>query len=147
MERTDDLFVLWQRYSRHSKKYLEACTYLDQTIRCLGSGCITRAAILINGRKLPRLHNLSTTKLFQMASFNYHKINAALGEDMRDTHEFSMPLMGMLLRYYQTLERLRFTELKINKINTGDISTIPEWRRANFLFGEKREQLLFEDAE
>ena len=130
LERAEDLFVLCQRYSRHSKKFLEACTYLDQSIRSLGSGCITRIAIIKNGCELPKLHNLSTTKLFEMASFNYRKINAALGEDMRDKHEFSMPLMGMLLRTYQTLERLRSTELRINKINIGDIPTTNEWRRS-----------------
>ena len=134
--RTEDLFVLCQHYGRHSKRFLDACSYLDQSIRSLASVCITRIVFVKNGKELPELHNLSTHKLFEMASFTYRKINGAMEEDMREKREFPMPLMGMLLRYHQTLERLRATEHRIYKINSGEINGSDFYKKAN-TFSEK----------
>ena len=122
LERTRDLFALTARYNRHSEEYLEACSYLDKSIRVLGSACITRFVVEKPGMTvLSKLSDLSTKYLFGMASFNFRKLNAAIEDEMQDQGQFSMSLMNMLLRYQQTLDRLRATEAKIYKINAGEI--------------------------
>ena len=55
---------------------------------------------------------------------------------MREKKVFPMGLMGMLLRCHQTLERLRSTEAKIAKINTGEISASDLFKRSR-TFTEK----------
>ena len=136
LNRAEDLFVMCQRYNRRSKGFIEACTYLDQSIRRLASVCITRVVNVKFGKGFPELHNLSTYKLFMMASFNFRKVNAAMEEEMREKKVFPMGLMGMLLRCHQTLERLRSTETKIAKINTGEISASDLFKRSR-TFTEK----------
>ena len=136
LNRAEDLFVMCQRYNRRSKGFIEACTYLDQSIRSLASVCITRVVNVKFGKAFPELHNLSTYKLFMMASFNFRKVNAAMEEEMREKKVFPMGLMGMLLRCHQTLERLRSTEAKIAKINTGEISASDLFKRSR-TFTEK----------
>ena len=136
LNRAEDLFVMCQRYNRRSKGFIEACTYLDQSIRSLASVCITRVVNVKFGKGFPALHNLSTYKLFMMASFNFRKVNAAMEEEMREKKVFPMGLMGMLLRCHQTLERLRSTEAKIAKINTGEISASDLFKRSR-TFTEK----------
>ena len=71
LARTEDLFAMSTVLPRHSAKYLETCTYLEKGIRALGSACITRIVVEKAGKKLPLLHQLSTHKLFGMASFNF----------------------------------------------------------------------------
>ena len=136
LNRAEDLFVMCQRYNRRSKGFIEACTYLDQSIRSLASVCITRVVNVKFGKGFPELHNLSTYKLFMMASFNFRKVNAAMEEEMREKKVFPTGLMGMLLRCHQTLERLRSTEAKIAKINTGEISASDLFKRSR-TFTEK----------
>ncbi len=136
LERAEDLFVLTQRYNRHSKKYLEACGWLEKSISGLGSACVTRIAMKLDGEELPMLRQLSTKKLFGMASFNFRKINAAIEEDLRAGGEFPLPLMGMLIRYNRMIERLRSTEQRIWKINNREISAYDIQTRAR-TFSEK----------
>ena len=136
LERAEDLFVLTQRYNRHSKKYLEACGWLEKSISGLGSACVTRIAMKLDGEELPMLRQLSTKKLFGMASFNFRKLNAAIEEDLRAGGEFPLPLMGMLIRYNRMIERLRSTEQRIWKINNREISAYDIQTRAR-TFSEK----------
>ena len=142
LERVEDLFVLTSKYNRHSEKYLEALNCLEKGINCLGSVCITRIVLKRNKRELPMLHQLSTHKLFGMASFNYLKINAAIEEDMKNKGEFSIKLMNTLIRWNHVLEKLRATEEKILKINAGEICSTDYFRRANH-FSERSQNSFY----
>ena len=56
------------------------------------------------------LNQLSTQKLYGMASFNFRKIDEALGTAIAEKKDSVYDLFHMQCRYYQLLERLKATE-------------------------------------
>ena len=61
----------------------------------------------------PELRQLSTEKLYRMASFNFRKLDTALTENVEGKHELTDVLLDMQFRYYNLLQRLRSTDVKI----------------------------------
>ena len=114
LHRVENLFDLTAVYNRHSAKYLKACVLLEKGIRFLGSACITKIALELRDHSFPKLSQLTTMKLYRMASFNYRKLDAALTEKIEHGNDLYPELLDMEFRYFNLLRRLRSTETKIH---------------------------------
>lgn len=129
LQKVGNLFDLTAVYNRHSAKYLKACTFLEKGIKFLGSACITKSAMEREKISFPELGQLSTEKLYRMASFNYRKLDAALTEKLRQGNDLYPELLDMEFRYFNLLRRLRSTETKIHNyhdhLNFGSLNCDP----------------------
>ena len=115
LDKVDALFNLAVKYNRRSSQYLKACGHLEQGIKYLASGCVTKIALERNNHKLPDLGQLTTDKLFRMASYHYRKIDRALSEFIQEKQgEVDEALLDMEFRFYNLLNRLRMTEVRIH---------------------------------
>ena len=115
LDQVENIFDLTRMYNRHSGKYMQACTLLDRGIRMLASVCVTRSAMERSRFPLPELGQLTTGKLYRMASFNYRKLDTALTERLQKGNDLYPELTRMFFRYFNLLNRLRATELRIHK--------------------------------
>ncbi len=119
LHKVENLFDLTAVYNRHSAKYLRACTLLEKGIKYLGSACLTKAALERQEFSFPELGQLSTMKLYRMASFNYRKLDKALTEKLENGNDLYPELTDMEFRYFNLLRRLRSTETKIHNYHFG----------------------------
>ena len=118
LQKVDAVFDLAVKYNRRSSQYLKACGQLEQGIKYLASGCMTKIALEAKKHELPDLGQLSTEKLFRMTSYHYRKIDRALSEYIREKNgEVDDALLDMEFRFYNLLNRLRSTEVKIHDYN------------------------------
>ena len=114
MDKVDFLYQEAGKYNRHSAQYLKLCAQLERGIKYLGSCCLTKHAMELNDREaLPGLGQLSTTKLYAMASRHFRKLDRALSEHIAQKHETDPALLKMQFTYFNLLNRLRKTEAKI----------------------------------
>ncbi len=114
LARVELIFDQTVLYNRQSSKYLKACAMLERGIKYLGSACLTKIALEKKKKmSFPELRQLSTEKLYRMASFNFRKLDTALTENVEGKHELTDGLLDMQFRYYNLLQRLRSTEVKI----------------------------------
>ncbi len=113
LSRVELIFDQTVLYNRHSSKYLKACAMLERGIKYLGSACLTKIALEKKKQSFPQLRQLSTEKLYRMASFNFRKLDTALTENVEGKHELTDDLLDMQFRYYNLLQRLRSTEVRI----------------------------------
>ena len=112
VEAVFDLAVL---YNRHSSKYLKKCAQMEKGIKYLGTLCYTKHALERKKQTFPSLGQLSTEKLYCMASFHFEKLDRALSEYIEQKHEIDDALLDMQFRYFSLLERIRSTEVKLHK--------------------------------
>lgn len=118
LDKVECVFNLAVKYNRKSSQYLKAVGQLEQGIKFLASGCMTKIALEGKNHELPDLGQLTTDKLFRMASYHYRKIDRALSESIQEKNgEIDDDLLSMEFRYYNLLNRLRSTEVRINKYN------------------------------
>ena len=115
MAKVDAVFELAVKYNRHSSAYLKTCSKLEKGIIFLARCCRTKYALENHKHKYPELGQLSTDKLYRMTSFHFRKIDRALTEYMEQKQEISDELMDMQFRYFNLLDRLRATEVKISR--------------------------------
>ena len=118
LDKVESVFNLAVKYNRKSSQYLKAVGQLEQGIKFLASGCMTKIALEGKNHELPDLGQLTTDKLFRMASYHYRKIDRALSEYIQEkSGEIDDDLLSMEFRYYNLLNRLRSTEVRIHKYN------------------------------
>ena len=113
MVKVDAVFDLAVKYNRHSSAYLKSCIKLEKGITYLARCCRTKYALEICKHQYPELGQLTTDKLYRMASFHYRKIDRALTEYIEQKQDVSDELIDMQFRYFNLLDRLRATEVKI----------------------------------
>ena len=118
LAKVENLFDLSAVYNRHSEKYLKICAFLEKGIKFLGSACISKSAMEREEIVFPELGQLSTMKLYRMASFNYRKLDAALTEKLEQNNDLYPELLDMEFRYFNLLRRLRSTETKIHNYHS-----------------------------
>ncbi len=114
LRKVGNIFDLTALYNRHSAKYLKACAMLERGIKYLGSTCLTKIAMEHHNYSFPELGQLTTMKLYRMASFNYRKLDTALTEKLEQGNDLYPELLDMEFRYFNLLRRLRSTEKKIH---------------------------------
>ncbi|MBQ4514622.1 MAG: hypothetical protein II969_16640 [Anaerolineaceae bacterium] len=115
LTRVEAVFDKAVKYNRHSKQYIKTAVQLEKGIKFLASCCLTKIALTMNKTDYPELGQLSTEKLYRMASFHYRKINAALDEYQAKNNDLDDVLLEMQYRYFNLLGRLRSTEVRIYK--------------------------------
>ena len=115
LTRVEAVFDKAVKYNRHSKQYIKTAVQLEKGIKFLASCCLTKIALKMDKTDIPELAQLSTEKLYRMASFHYRKINAALDEYQAKNNDLDDVLLEMQFRYFNLLGRLRSTEVRIYK--------------------------------
>ena len=114
LKKVEDVFDYASKYNRHSSQYLKSCVQLEKGIKYLGSCCLTKRALENETKQtFPDLGQLTTKKLYRMASVHYRKIDRALSEYIAEKDEINGSLLEMEFRYFNLLRRLRSTEVKI----------------------------------
>ena len=113
MHKVDAVFDLAVKYNRHSSRYLKTCTRLEKGISYLARCCRTKYVLENHKHVFPELEQLSTEKLYRMASFHFRKIDRALTEYMEQKQDISDELLDMQFRFFNLLDRLRATEVRI----------------------------------
>ena len=137
-ERLNDTYAQAVRYNRHSPHYQELCDHLEKNIRLLGSMCVTKAVLEQKGLIFPALEGLSVSALFSMVSLHFRKCDRAF-LDIRDGGDgLDMGLLDRLCRWGILSERLKATEEKIRKIQSGKISADSLLERAEVFRREPR---------
>ena len=116
--------------NRFSGNYLMLCTQLEKNIRQLGSFCLTKAVLEQQGQSFPELSGLSIKELVGMVSFHIRKAHAALEGIYRDNDILGMTYLNWEYRWIGLDNRLRATEVKIEKIKNGEIHLEPVVRQA-----------------
>ena len=127
LNRVDDIFDLAVKYNRHSSQYLKFAVQLDKGIRYLAGSCLTKIALEKNSQSFPELSQLTTEKLYRMASVHFRKIDRALSEYIQEKQDMNDELLELEFRYYNLLERLRATEAKIKKYQYDFIDGSESW--------------------
>ena len=115
LNKVEAVFDLAVLYNRHSSKYLKKCAQLEKGIKYLGTLCYTKHALERKEQTFPSLGQLSTEKLYCMASFHFEKLDRALTEYIEQKHEIDDSLLDMQFRYFSLLDRIRSTEVKLHK--------------------------------
>ena len=115
LTRVEAVFDKAVKYNRHSKQYIKTAVQLEKGIKFLASCCLTKIALKMNKEDHPELAQLSTEKLYRMASFHYRKINTALDEYQAKNNDLDDVLLEIQFRYFNLLGRLRSTEVRIYK--------------------------------
>jgi len=124
--------------NRFSGNYLMLCTQLEKNIRQLGSFCLTKAVLEQQGQSFPELSELSIKELVGMVSFHIRKAHAALEGIYRDNDNLGMTYLNWEYRWIGLDNRLRATEVKIEKIKNGEIHLEPVVRQAETFKDEPR---------
>ena len=122
LNKVEELFDLSTKYDRNVPQYLECCSWLERGIKALGSAALTKICLEKRNFEFTLLDQLSTQKLYEMASFNFRKIDAALSSALEGKKETAYDLFRIQYRYYLLLDRLKATETKIYQINNGFLS-------------------------
>ena len=117
LNKVEFVFDLAAKENRFSSKYLKRCTQLEKGIKYLGSLCVTKYALQTKGQTFPQLGQLSTEKLYCMTSHHFRKLDMAVTEYMFEHRDVPDRLFDMEMRYFNLLERLRSTEVKIEKFH------------------------------
>ena len=117
LNKVEFVFDQAAKENRFSPKYLKRCTQLEKGIKYLGSLCVTKYALQTKGQTFPQLGQLSTEKLYCMTSHHFRKLDMAVTEYMFDHRDIHDKLFDMEMRYFNLLERLRSTEVKIEKFH------------------------------
>ncbi len=115
LNKVEAVFDLAVLYNRHSSKYLKKCAQLEKGIKYLGTLCYTKHALERKKQTFPSLGQLTTEKLYCMASFHFEKLDRALTEYIEQKHDIDDALLDMQFRYFSLLDRIRSTEVKLKK--------------------------------
>ena len=107
------VFDLAGKYNRHSPEYLKSLVQLEKGIKFLGSSCLQKHALEMKKYEFPELKQLNTTNLYTMAALHFNKLDRALTEYMDEHQNVDDGLLDMEYRFYNLMERIRATEVKI----------------------------------
>ena len=107
------VFDLSAKYNRHSPEYLKSLVQLEKGIKFLGSSCLQKHALEMKKYEFPELKQLNTTNLYTMAALHFNKLDRALTEYMDEQQNVDDGLLDMEYRFYNLMERIRTTEVKI----------------------------------
>ena len=111
--------------NRFSENYLKYCTQLEKNIKQVGSLCLTKAVLEKNGIEFPQLETMTVRELVGMVSFHLLKCHAALDGIYKDNNYLGLTYLNWEIRWFELGNRLKATEVKIQKIREGKINTAP----------------------
>ena len=134
-----DTYVLSTRYNRHSPYYVFLCAHLEKDIRQLGSLCVTKAVLEQKDMKFPKLEGLTVKELYRMVSLHFRKCHTAFQELKSRGQGIDMNLMDWVCRWGMLAEKLKATEEKIQKIQSGKVSADSILERSGVFSGQSGE--------
>ncbi|MBQ4512561.1 MAG: hypothetical protein II969_06185 [Anaerolineaceae bacterium] len=111
--KVNTVFDLAVKYNRHSSDYLKSLSLLEKGIKYLGSSCLQKYALELKKYVFPELAQLNTENLYKMTAIHFNKIDRALTEYINEHQTVDDALLDMEYRYYNLMERLRATEVKL----------------------------------
>ncbi|MBR6090513.1 MAG: hypothetical protein IKP86_11300 [Anaerolineaceae bacterium] len=109
--------------NRFSENYLKFCAQLEKNIKQVGSLCLTKAVLEKEGLDFPRLESMTVKELLGMVSFHLLKCHAALDGLYQDNNLLGLTYLNWEFRWFGLGNRLKATEVKIQKIRDGEIKT------------------------
>lgn len=109
--------------NRFSENYLKYCAQLERNIKHAGSLCLTKTVLEQNGFEFPQLENMTIRELAGMVSFHLLKCHAALDGIYKDNNFLGLTYLNWEIRWFDLENRLKATEVKIQKIREGKINT------------------------
>lgn len=121
LEDMEKLHYLAGTANRFSDKYLKCLPQLEKYISKAGSFCLTKAVLEQKGFSFPKLENLNTLDLISRVSFHIRKCHAAIDGLYRDNDKLGFVYLQWELRWINLGERLKSTEAKIKKIQSGEL--------------------------
>lgn len=107
--------------NRFSENYLKYCARLEKGIKQVGSLCLTKAALEQKGSDFPALDDMTINALLGMVSYHLLKCHAALNGIYQDNDLLGLSYLGWEYRWLGLGNRLKATEVKIQKIKNGTI--------------------------
>ena len=122
--------------NRFSENYLKLCGKLEKNIRKLGSICLTKAVLEQKGIAFPDLDGLSILELVKMVSFHWRKCHAAFRGIYYDNDLIGMSYLNWEFRWFDLGNRLKATEVKIDRIRSGKINADTILEQAEKFKGE-----------
>lgn len=108
--------------NRFSENYLKYCAQLEKNIKQAGSLCLTKAVLEKNGFDFPQLESMSVKELVGMVSFHLLKCHAALDGLYKDNNLLGLTYLDWEFRWFGLGNRLKATEVRIQKIRAGEIN-------------------------
>ena len=109
--------------NRFSDEYLKYCGELEKSIRNAGSFCLAKAVLEKEGMELPLLGSMDILSLVRMVSYHFRKCGAAFEGAYRDNNFLGLSYLDWQLRWASLSERLKATEVRIQKIRDGKVRT------------------------
>lgn len=109
--------------NRFSEAYLKYCGELEKSIRQAVSFCLAKAVLEKEGMDLPQLRSMEILELVRMSSYHFRKCGAAFEGAYIDNDFLGLSYLDWQLRWASLSERLKATEVKIQKIRDGKIKT------------------------
>lgn len=128
------------RYNRLSPYYTMLMQRLEKDIKQMGSYCITKTVLEQSGQKFPGLDVISVKELYQIVSLHFRKCILAYNDLQEMNQCQDMTLAGWIFRWAALAARLKATQEKINKIESGRIKIESLISRENVYHGESRVQ-------
>ena len=124
--------------NRFSENYLIFCNQLEKNIKQLGTFCLTKAVLEQKDIDLAKLKDMTIHELVCMVSFHFRKAHAALEGIYRDNNVLGMTYLDWEFRWVVLCNRLKATEVKIQKIKEGKINVDSMLQEAETFKGEPR---------
>ncbi len=142
-------FAMLREFNRHSPLFYQMSSDLEKIVSQLGSACITKAVIQMQGESSTAmdelLGSLTIDKLRGWAAFNFRKCYASFMESIADVF-YNKTAMNLSIRWAALDKRLIATAEKIEQIKAGKIKidlkpkTQEQGTRAEQDFSEASEQ-------
>ena len=127
--------------NRFSENYLKYCAQLEKNIKEAGSLCLTKAVLEKNGYDFPELESMTVKELVGMVSFHLLKCHAALDGLYKDNDLLGLTYLNWEFRWFGLGNRLKATEVKIQKIRDGEIKADSLLRQTQTFKDEPRTNL------
>ena len=127
--------------NRFSDDYLTFCGQLEKNIKQLGSFCLTKAALEQKGVALPKLKGMTIEEMVRMVSFHYRKAHAALDGVYKDNHILGITYLNWEFRWVGLGNRLKATEVKIQKIQEGTLNVDSILKQTETFKGKERSNM------
>ena len=117
-------FAMLREFNRHSPLFYQMSSDLEKIVSQLGSACITKAVIQMQGESSvdmdELLGSLTIDKLRGWAAFNFRKCYASFMESIADVF-YNKTAMNLSIRWAALDKRLIATAEKIEQIKAGKI--------------------------
>ena len=128
------------RYHRQSPFYPLLMTRLEKNIKQMGSCCITKTVLEQSGEQFPELEQVTLKELYQMVSVQFRKCCGAYNDMQEAGKAQDLNMIGWLFRWAALADRLKATQDRINKIESGEIKIETILKRETVYKGEPKRQ-------